>query len=54
MSALIHDFTSKKMLPWQLSHSPKMASQFENVADFVTHDTNSQSNGILVKLEKLV
>ena len=54
MSALIYDFTSKTMLSWQLFYSPKMASQFENVTDFVTHDTNSQSNGILVKSEKLV
>lgn len=35
-------------------YSPKIASQFENVRDVVTHDTNSQSNRILVKLEKLV
>ena len=52
MSALISDFTSKTMLPWQLFYSPKMASQFKNVTDFVTQDTHSQSHGILVKLEK--
>ena len=52
MLTLIHDFTSKTMLPWQLFDRLKMASQFENVTDFVTHDTNSQSNGMLVKLEK--
>ena len=54
MSALIYDFTRKTMSPWQLFYSPKMASQFENVTDFVTQDTNSQSHGILFKLEKLV